>query len=504
MFRAHVFSLCMIATAIALPSLQPPCDAQDAANTSAQIRPYLEPTTAIVAHVNLQQTELALQWITKQLTTLPPALAPVTSVINKQQLEALAQSGVKELTITMALQDVVQGDIVAFVPTDNVEATKALLDELVQSLAPDKFQIVAKTNLVIVASKKCQIRQIESTPRTNDKLPASLQACFDSVSAQPIAIGVTVAKALRTEVSNIWPDQLPVPLPIAISPKQIMFDSQHLVASFGVSPTPKLTVELRSDTSVPASADRNSKLLQSVATLVEPLVGKLEIVRADSALQLVANQAALELALKPLVGSAVRQASAASTSNQLKQLMLALHNHDSAFKYLPPRETRDANNKPLLSWRVHILPFVAQQELYSKFHLDEPWDSPHNIKLVAQMPEVYRVAGDGVADGKTRFVLPMLEGSAWFGDGPPLKFNDITDGTSVTIAIYLAQPQHAVTWSKPEEPTLTSDKLVEQLFGGSDALFIARFDGSVERLSKTIDPKNLKALITHRGGEVVD
>src|SRR5262249_5899033 len=36
--------------------------------------------------------------------------------------------------------------------------------------------------------------------------------------------------------------------------------------------------------------------------------------------------------------------------------------------------------KALLSWRVTLLPYLEQQNLFNQFHLDEPWDSPHNIK----------------------------------------------------------------------------------------------------------------------------
>ena len=52
----------------------------------------------------------------------------------------------------------------------------------------------------------------------------------------------------------------------------------------------------------------------------------------------------------------------------------------------------DKDGKPLLSWRVLILPYVEQEDLYKQFHLDEPWDSEHNKKLIEKMPAVYRVA----------------------------------------------------------------------------------------------------------------
>ena len=50
------------------------------------------------------------------------------------------------------------------------------------------------------------------------------------------------------------------------------------------------------------------------------------------------------------------------------------------------KPTMTMSGKPLLSWRVHLLPFLEENELYEQFKLDEPWDSPHNIKLLDQMP----------------------------------------------------------------------------------------------------------------------
>ena len=76
--------------------------------------------------------------------------------------------------------------------------------------------------------------------------------------------------------------------------------------------------------------------------------------------------------------------------NNLKQIALALLNYEAAHKTLPAQAKYDADGKPLLSWRVGILPYIEEQQLYQQFHLDEPWDSPNNIKLLDQMPAVFK------------------------------------------------------------------------------------------------------------------
>ncbi|HTU20905.1 MAG TPA: sigma-70 family RNA polymerase sigma factor [Gemmataceae bacterium] len=77
----------------------------------------------------------------------------------------------------------------------------------------------------------------------------------------------------------------------------------------------------------------------------------------------------------------------------LKKLALAMHNYNDTFNHLPPAAITDKKGKALLSWRVALLPYLEQQELYRQFKLDEPWNSPHNFKLLSKMPAVYAPPG---------------------------------------------------------------------------------------------------------------
>jgi hypothetical protein len=62
----------------------------------------------------------------------------------------------------------------------------------------------------------------------------------------------------------------------------------------------------------------------------------------------------------------------------LRGLTLALHSYHEIHGSFPPAYTVDENGKPLHSWRVLILPYIEQRELYDKIRLDEPWDSEYN------------------------------------------------------------------------------------------------------------------------------
>ena len=142
--------------------------------------------------------------------------------------------------------------------------------------------------------------------------------------------------------------------------------------------------------------------------------------------------------------------------NSLRRLGLANLNYESLHGYFPPMfgktERADAPGKGL-SWRVHILPFLDEAELYAQFRLDEPWDSPHNLALLPKMPEAYesRWPLDSPAEGYTLFQRPVGHGAVDPGDGKGIRFRQITDGSSNTILIVQVNSNHAVPWTKPAD-----------------------------------------------------
>jgi hypothetical protein len=74
---------------------------------------------------------------------------------------------------------------------------------------------------------------------------------------------------------------------------------------------------------------------------------------------------------------------------RIRQIGIAIHNYENDHGHLPQPAIYSKDGQPLLSWRVALLPYLEEQELYNQFHLDEPWDSPHNIQLLARRPDLY-------------------------------------------------------------------------------------------------------------------
>jgi hypothetical protein len=206
--------------------------------------------------------------------------------------------------------------------------------------------------------------------------------------------------------------------------------------------------------------------------------------------------------LLPAVQAARESARRMSSANNLKQIGLAIHNYHSAYRKLPQNITSE-DGKPLLSWRVAILPFVDQLDLYREFKLDEPWDSPHNIKLMDKMPALLTHPGIPTAAGTTVYQRPT--GKAFMFANSELRFRDVTDGLSNTIMVVESVGQDAVQWTKPTDIQLDIEQPVDALEDGTRQGFhVLLADGAVVYLVNTIDPATFKAMLTRAGQEVVD
>lgn len=189
--------------------------------------------------------------------------------------------------------------------------------------------------------------------------------------------------------------------------------------------------------------------------------------------------------------------------NNLKQIGLAVHNYHTANGCLPPAAITDKDGRPLLSWRVAILPFMEAGDLYARFHLDEPWDSPHNLSLLDAMPYGYACPTDRtLKKGMSNYLAVIGSGTAFEPDFKRLKFEDFTDGTETTVLV--GESRRSVPWTMPDDLRLDIPFPVNG-FGshhenGFNAVFV---DGSAKFLKNTIDPKVLRALLT-RDGSTVD
>ena len=202
-------------------------------------------------------------------------------------------------------------------------------------------------------------------------------------------------------------------------------------------------------------------------------------------------------------------------TNNLKQIGLALHAYHDANGKLPTN-IYNAKGEAILSWRVHLLPYLEQDNLYRQFRMDEPWDGPNNKKFIEQMPKVYEVPGREAPKGMTYFqgfVSPkrgaprnpggvLQFGEAWLVEGEKTgrSLATIPDGTSNTIAV--VEARDPVNWTKPDDIPF-GEKLPPMGEARAERFAALMFDGSVRLLPTRLDAATLRALITVNGGEVI-
>jgi hypothetical protein len=243
------------------------------------------------------------------------------------------------------------------------------------------------------------------------------------------------------------------------------------------------------------------KLLKDVEGALKSLKVEQKGAALESSVTLETDVARANVAVVEAVQKVREAAARIQSVNNLKQLALAMHSYHDANNSFPPHAVYSKDGKPLLSWRVLLLPYIDQNKLYEEFKLDEPWDSEHNKKLLEKMPVLF--ACPGAKTGPTDTVYQAFVGpGAGFEGKKGVKIPDITDGTSNTIMFVEAAA--AVPWTKPEDlafdPAKPLPKLGGHFKGGFNA---AIFDGSVRFISNAVKAETLKAAITRNGGETL-
>jgi hypothetical protein len=191
-------------------------------------------------------------------------------------------------------------------------------------------------------------------------------------------------------------------------------------------------------------------------------------------------------------------------ARELQQVAQALISYSADNGRLPPAAVYGVDGKPLLSWRVLILPYLKQDELYRQFRLDEPWDSPHNLRLLPQMPRFYTPSPGrrkAVARYHTACHVFYGRGAAFEGKQGLRIPEDFLDGTSDTIL--LIEAGKPVPWTKPEELPFDPDGPLpdlEPLFNGGFRVALA--DGSTRFVDKGISEQTLRLLIQRDDGAI--
>ena len=347
-----------------------------------------------------------------------------------------------------------------------------------------------------------------------------LTGAFEAVASYPIQVLILPPDYVRRTVAELLPR---LPRQLGGGPSDVL--TEGLVwAALGVDLAQlhaELVVQSGSEEAARGLSAHLGKMLQSAYNEVPEINTRIPRETYETLLPLIAPQiegdrftvrlAGLErtggtMRLVTLLGAAIQDRVRRNTNaDKFKQILLAMHNYHDSYKAFPPRdEVRDESGRSKLSWRVHILPFLEEVKLYEEFHIDEPWDSPHNKRLVAKMPKVYQSPGFGLKPGHTTFLAPVGEDTV-FGGRKATKLSNVTDGTSNTVVLVEVKPEWAAPWTAPEDYAFDPKAPGRGLAVGADGRFLAAFgDGSAQLLRGNLEPELLLRLFQKSDGHPID
>lgn len=202
-------------------------------------------------------------------------------------------------------------------------------------------------------------------------------------------------------------------------------------------------------------------------------------------------------------------------SCSFKGVVLAMHNYHDTYGSLPPAYTVDANGRPLHSWRVLILPFIEQKDLYEKIRLDEPWDSEHNRQF--HDVDVHNFYQCSSAEGRKEIIrgFPNLrkKGACYksviVGENtafPGAESRSFADLVPTAETILILERLLPVCWMDPGNEITYEIALkgINREYNGigsfhKDGAYISRCDGSVMFLPENTTREELEYLIKTKG-----
>ncbi|MBC8868865.1 MAG: DUF1559 domain-containing protein [Planctomycetes bacterium] len=349
---------------------------------------------------------------------------------------------------------------------------------------------------------------------------------FESVASYPVQVLLLPPAHVRRTVEELLPE---LPRQLGGGPSSVLTEGLQW-AAFGIDPgqlRAELVIQSSSESAARDLAAHIPKMIQSAydaapgihkqipSELTQALIGWLNpqvegqriVIRIDGREKTTANLKMLAAVARTIEEKTRRHRNV----DRFGQILLAIHNYYDTYKTFPPVDKyRGEDGKHHLSWRVHILPYVEETKLYNEFHLDEPWDSPHNKKLIAKMPDIYESRSFdippkvAVKPGHTTFLAPIGDKTV-FGEAASTKFSQIIDGTSNTVVLVEVKPEKAVPWTAPEDYTFDAKNPAEELLIGADGRWLCGFaDGSANQLRGDIPPETFLHLFQMNDGQVID
>ena len=504
--------------------------AENAANGKAQadaVAAFVDEQTIGVAHVDLSRIDL--DRLLEQAAELAPGseklLAPTVEKL-QPQAKRLIEAGAKDVYLAVSLAEL-QQPIVVLKLADGSDA-KAVED------AMGKMPLERVGNMLVASGKQSLERIAKQSPAARPEIARAFEAAGDT--AAQILLLPTADN--RRVVEELLPA---LPAEVGGGSSQVLTRGVMWAAvGIALSPRPAIQLTIQSQDADAASAFRDkwlamlqligrdariAKALPRFAQLANQLEPKVKGDRIQLALDIESpSWKPLTKLLQTGLGEVQQSEMRKRTVVHFKQIGIAFHNYHDVYNTFPAAASYSPEGKPLLSWRVHILPFLDQAPLYKEFHLDEPWDSEHNRKLIERMPKTYRSRNwspdeptktclVGVTSDPDRAVAAPGGGAGapvkdrlgtMFQGRDGIKLQQVTDGTSNTILIVETDPEHAVVWTKPDDLPYDAGQPVKGFgFDENGVVPMLFCDGSVRMLKESLEAETWQRLMLRNDGNPV-
>ncbi|MCY2970752.1 MAG: DUF1559 domain-containing protein [Planctomycetota bacterium] len=187
---------------------------------------------------------------------------------------------------------------------------------------------------------------------------------------------------------------------------------------------------------------------------------------------------------------------AAQSMGKVKNIATALLAYHKDKGKFPPAATLSKEGKPLLSWRVQILPYLGHNLLYKQFKQNEPWDSEHNKKLIRRIPPSFRETQDDLNKGNTPFQAPVGLATIFPPGGTGTNSIQIINELSNTIMIVKVPEDKSAIWTKPEDWEIDVNLSAKDLLKGfTNAIVFACADGEVKTMPLKVAEDNIKSML---------
>ncbi len=194
------------------------------------------------------------------------------------------------------------------------------------------------------------------------------------------------------------------------------------------------------------------------------------------------------------------KAAAAQSMGKVKNIATALLAYHKDKGKFPPAATLSKEGKPLLSWRVQILPYLGHNLLYKQFKQNEPWDSEQNKKLIRRIPPSFRETQDDLNKGTTPFQAPVGLATIFPPGGTGTNSIQIINELSNTIMIVKVPEDKSAIWTKPEDWEIDVNLSAKDLLKGfTNAIVFACADGEVKTMPLKDAEVKIKSMLVIEG-----